>query len=134
MSKAGPVAMLQGTLALMILAVVDALERGGDDNTAYGYAVAREIERRSLGTLRVEEGSLYPALRRLVAGKAVRAAWRDTPTGRRGRCYSLTAHGRKRLDDERRLWASFSAAVERVAGGGSAVRGSGASAEPELPA
>ncbi|MBL8757603.1 MAG: PadR family transcriptional regulator [Phycisphaerae bacterium] len=102
--------VLQGTLDAMILAT---LARA----PAHGYAIARSIEHGSGGLLAIEEGSLYPALRRLRQRGDIDAEWQTTATGRRGKVYRLTADGRARLREERRLWAEYSAAVERVLSG-----------------
>jgi len=102
--------VLQGTLDAMILAT---LARA----PAHGYAIARSIERGSGGLLAIEEGSLYPALRRLRQRGDIDAEWQTTATGRRGKVYRLTGDGRARLREERRLWAEYSAAVERVLSG-----------------
>ncbi|MGD9691020.1 MAG: PadR family transcriptional regulator [Phycisphaerales bacterium] len=103
-------ALLQGTLDLLILAT---LARG----PAHGYAIARTIERTSGGLLAVEEGSLYPALKRLRRTGEIDAEWQTTGTGRRGKVYRLVADGRERLARERNLWSDYVAAVSRVLAG-----------------
>ena len=99
--------LLRGTLDAMILRTLD---RG----PSHGYAIARAIERASRGDLLIEEGSLYPALHRLLKRGDVSAEWRITETGRRARYYALSAQGITHLADELRLWAKVSAAVSRV--------------------
>jgi len=81
---------LSGALEMLVLRT---LTRG----PAHGYAIARHIERLSQDVLKVEQGSLYPALDRLLRRGLVTAEWNDTPTGRKARYYTITAAGRKRL-------------------------------------
>ncbi len=99
--------VLQGTLDALVLGTL-AL------GPAHGYAIARWIERASGGLLVIEEGSLYPALKRLRRGGQVDCEWQTTATGRRGKVYRLTREGRDRLASERALWAAYRSAVERV--------------------
>src|SRR5436309_10247204 len=99
---------LQGTLDLLIL---KALSRGGP---MHGYAIARRIHQATGDSLRIEEGSLYPALQRMTHGKWLRANWGTTDTGRRARFYTLTPAGRSQLEDEERHWESLTAAVNRA--------------------
>src|SRR6202047_5679452 len=82
--------LMPGTLDMMILKT---LTRGPQ----HGYGIASAIKRASDDVLTVEEGSLYPALQRLLLQSWVKAEWRSTETNRRGRCYTLTAAGRKQL-------------------------------------
>ncbi|MGH9481635.1 MAG: PadR family transcriptional regulator [Terriglobales bacterium] len=107
--------LFPGTLELMILEI---LRRG----PLHGYGIAKLIKLRSQEALRVEEGSLYPALQRLLKEKLVTARWRLTETGRRARYYSLTAAGRHQLGQERTGYERMVAAIGRVlkpAGGAS---------------
>src|SRR5262245_24374877 len=99
--------ILQGTLEVMVLRVLE----GGP---AHGYAVARAIERAADGELVIEEGSLYPALHRLLRRGDVSAEWTVTERNRRARVYKLTARGRGRLAEQMSTWARVSAAVTRV--------------------
>jgi|SRR6185437_5129829 PadR family transcriptional regulator PadR len=80
----------------------------------HGYGIAQHIQRLSNDVLRVEEGSLYPALQRLLAKGWVRAEWRVTPTGRRARYYTLTPAGRKQLGVEHASFAETMRAIARV--------------------
>ena len=80
----------------------------------HGYAMATQIERMSDDTLRVEEGSLYPALHRMEEAGWVRAQWTTKETGRRARVYDLTAAGRKQLASAESRWQALTAAVNRV--------------------
>jgi PadR family transcriptional regulator, regulatory protein PadR len=108
-----PPELLQGTLEVMVLRT---LERG----PAHGYGVARAIERASGGELTIEEGSLYPALHRLVRRGDLVGEWTVTEQNRRARVYRLTPQGRSRLIDQVSLWEQMSAAVTRVLQGGAA--------------
>lgn len=103
----GHPAVLQGTLEMMIMTVL----RGGE---RHGYGLAREIERRSGGVIGIEEGSLYPALKRMSKRGDVQGEWRLTETGRRARFYRLTASGRRQLATQTGLWLRFSGAVNAV--------------------
>jgi transcriptional regulator len=85
--------LLPGTLEMMILLT---LRRG----PLHGYAIAQEIEHRSEELLRVEEGSLYPALQRMLRQKWVEAEWTVSAKNRRIRQYQLTAAGRKQIERE----------------------------------
>ncbi len=97
---------LQGTLDLLILKT---LARGSE----HGYGITCAILLASQNQLRVEEGSLYPALRRLEADGLVQAEWRPTENNRRARYYHLTRAGRKRLADEEERWRQHAAAISR---------------------
>ena len=80
----------------------------------HGYAIARHIERLSDDVLKVEQGSLYPALDRLLRRGWVTARWAETPTKRRARYYTITAAGRKRLKERTAEHARVALAIERV--------------------
>ena len=95
---------LQGSLPLLILKILD--RRG----PLHGYAITAHIEALS-DLLRVEEGSLYPALHRLEESASVRARWKTTENNRRARVYELTAAGRKQLEAEEQRWISITAAI-----------------------
>lgn len=99
--------LLPGTLDMLIL---DTLRRG----PLHGYGIARHIQQRSDEVLRVEEGSLYPALQRLLLQGWVSAAWRLSETKRRARYYSLTSAGRKQLGIEVSSFERMIAAIGRV--------------------
>jgi transcriptional regulator len=98
---------LQGSLEILVLKVL----RRGPNN---GYAIATCIEQTSDEVLRVEEGSLYPALHRMTENGWLKAEWRMSEAGRRARFYELTAKGRKRLEEEEKRWRSVTAAVAKV--------------------
>jgi transcriptional regulator len=95
-------------LDLLILTVL------GRRGPMHGYGVAAAIEELSAEALRVEEGSLYPALHRMEEAGWVAASWTVTENSRRARMYKLTAAGRKQLDAERVRWTEYSAGVARV--------------------
>ena len=99
--------LLQGTLGILIL---KALLPGA----AHGYAIARWIEDTTEDVLSIEEGSLYPALRRLEDRRWVSSEWGLSENNRRARFYSITAAGRKHLRDEAAVWLRYSQAVTRV--------------------
>ena len=100
--------ILPGTLHLLILQTV---ARGGQ---MHGYEIARVIQQRSLDVLQVEEGSLYPALQRMLIKGWVKAEWGVTGENRRARYYRLTAGGRKQLETELSQFERVIGAVRRV--------------------
>lgn len=97
-----------GTLHLLILKT---LARGGE---MHGFEIAEAIERASEDVLTVEEGSLYPALQRLLANGFVTAEWGTTADNRRARYYQLTRSGRKHLDSEMAQFERITGAIARV--------------------
>jgi transcriptional regulator len=99
--------LVQGTLDMLILRT---LARGA----MHGYAIAVAIERRSEDVLRVEEGSLYPALHRLELAGLLESEWRTTETNRQAKFYSLTAMGRKELRAQSANWDRLVMAIARV--------------------
>jgi PadR family transcriptional regulator, regulatory protein PadR len=99
--------ILQGTLALLVLKT---LSRGA----MHGYGITLHIQRLSNDVLRVEEGSLYPALHRMAREGWISAEWRATENNRRARYYELTAKGRKQLAEEEQNWLQLTAAVASV--------------------
>lgn len=107
MSKSESPALLQGTLDLLIL---HALQRGA----LHGYAIAQAIHLLSDEVLRVEEGSLYPALYRLELDGAIKASWGMSENNRKAKYYSITARGRKLLSTQQETWIRLSSAVQRV--------------------
>lgn len=96
-----------GTLELLVLAALRV-------RPMHGYAIARTIESLSGGQIIVEEGSLYPALKRLLEREAVTAAWEIQPNGREVREYTLTPLGRKLHADEVAGWESLVKAISAV--------------------
>lgn len=83
---------------------------------AHGYAIARHIERLSDDVLKVEQGSLYPALDRLLKRGWVTAKWAETPTKRQARYYTITRSGRKQLEERTAEHQRVSLAIARVMG------------------
>ncbi len=102
-----PTSSLQGALDLLILKT---LQRGPN----HGFGITAHIQTVSEGLLRVEEGSLYPALHRLERGGLVSAEWGVSENGRRARYYALTGAGRKRLSRAEDSWASLTKGVAKV--------------------
>jgi PadR family transcriptional regulator len=98
---------LQGSLPLLVLKVLD--RRG----PLHGYGITTHIESIS-DLLRVEEGSLYPALARMEEQGWIRAEWKITDNKRRARFYEITAAGRKELHEEESRCAAISAAIGQV--------------------
>ncbi|HEY6829134.1 MAG TPA: PadR family transcriptional regulator [Gemmatimonadaceae bacterium] len=103
----GSTDLLQGTLQVLILKALLA-------ESTHGYGIARWIERTTGDVLRVEEGSLYPALRRLEDKGFVSSNWGLSENNRRARYYSLTSAGRRQLREEALAWSRFAGAVSRV--------------------
>jgi PadR family transcriptional regulator, regulatory protein PadR len=99
--------MLAGTLDLIVLQLLDA-------QPTSGYDLAQRIQATSRDVLTVNAGSLYPALYRLERRGLIRAAWRDTDSGRRAKIYSTTAAGRRQLEDQRQEWNRFSGALTAI--------------------
>src|SRR5690242_5436156 len=100
---------LSGALEMLVLRTLTL-------GAAHGYAIARHIERLSRDVLTVEQGSLYPALDRLLKRGLVTARWDDTPTGRKARYYTITAAGRKRLKERAAEHERVAVAIRRVMG------------------
>jgi PadR family transcriptional regulator len=98
---------LHGTLDALVL---KALSWG----PRHGYAVARWLEETSDETIRIEEGSLYPALYRLERRGWISAEWGTSELGRRAKFYRLTSQGRAQLRRETAEWQRFATAVSRV--------------------
>jgi PadR family transcriptional regulator len=99
---------LQGSMDLLVLKILS--RRPG----LHGYAIMSAIQVISAEVLRVEEGSLYPALHRMEEAGWIRAEWVMKQTGRRARLYELTAAGRKQLAAEESRWQAVTLAVNRV--------------------
>lgn len=99
---------LKGALDLLILKTLD--RRG----PLHGYGIATQIEQVSAEALRVEEGSLYPALHRLEGAGWISAQWKTSENKRRARYYALTRAGRKHLEQEEETWRQLTSAVARV--------------------
>jgi transcriptional regulator len=99
---------LQGTLDLLVLKTL--ASRG----PMHGYGITLHIDEISQEILRLEEGSLYPALHRMTQAGWLRPEWGASENNRRARYYSITPKGRKQLADEEKNWAQLTEAVARV--------------------
>jgi PadR family transcriptional regulator PadR len=99
---------LQGTLPLLVLTI---LARRGP---LHGYGITTQIESMSESVLRVEEGSLYPALHRMEEAGWVKAKWKMTDNNRRARLYEITAAGRTQLESQEARWHAVTAAVGHI--------------------
>ena len=99
--------VLQGTLTLLVLKTLST-------GPLHGYAITQHIQTVSDDLLRVEEGSLYPALHRMVQDGWIRSEWARTDSNRRARVYSLTAAGSQQLAEEEESWQRLTAGVSRV--------------------
>ena len=99
--------LLQGTLDLLILRTI-ALE------PMHGWAIAQRIQQVSKEALRVQQGSLYPALHRLEHKGLIRAEWGPSENNRRAKFYSLTKAGRTQLEEERATWERLAAAFAQI--------------------
>jgi transcriptional regulator len=99
---------LQGTLDLLVLRT---LATGG---RMHGYAIADRVEQISREVLRIEAGSLYPALHRMTEAGWVRSDWDVSDNNRRARFYTITPAGRRRLAEEEEHWQQLLSAVNRI--------------------
>ena len=100
--------ILQGTLVLLVLRTL------ASGKKMHGYAITAHIQRISGDLLRVEEGSLYPALHRMEQEGWLHADWGLTEKNREARFYSLTPKGRRQLADEQQSWMRLTEGVARV--------------------
>lgn len=98
----------QGSLPLLVLKI---LSRRGP---LHGYAITAQIENMSDTVLRVEEGSLYPALHRIEEAGWIKAKWITTENKRRARIYEITPAGRKQLETEEARWRTVTMAIDSV--------------------
>lgn len=98
---------LQGSLELLILKTLDAAPN-------HGFGITAHITEASEGLLRVEEGSLYPALHRLERERFIAGSWGTTENGRRARVYRLTDRGKSRLGELRDSWKTIAKGVKKV--------------------
>jgi PadR family transcriptional regulator PadR len=99
--------LLQGTLELLVLKTLS-LE------SMHGWGIGQRIQQISRDVFQVNQGSLYPALQRLMTKEWIASEWRVTENGRRARYYMLTAKGRRQLDAELREWQRSSRAVNWI--------------------
>lgn len=99
--------VVQGTLDMLVLKSLSL-------QPMHGWGITNRIQQISTGALRVNPGSLYPALERLQHRRWIASEWATTENGRRARYYRLTAAGRKQLGEETREWRRLVAAVDAV--------------------
>jgi len=99
--------MMQGTLDLIVLRTL----RWGP---MHGHGIAKFIQQTSAETFKIEHGSLYPALQRLLQARWITAQWGHSTKNRRARFYRLTATGRRQLSAEHSKWQRFTEAVTRI--------------------
>jgi PadR family transcriptional regulator, regulatory protein PadR len=99
--------LLPGTLDMLILRTLTV-------QSMHGYGIAQHIQRLSLEKLRIEEGSLYPALQRMRQKGWIKAQWGQTPNNQRARYYTITTLGQKQLDEQEQSFAELMDAIARV--------------------
>jgi len=97
--------LLPGTLEMLILKTLSI-------ESMHGYGIAQHIQVISADVLTIEEGSLYPALQRMLVKKWVSAEWKTSANNRRARFYEITAKGRRRLAEEEQHWTRLAVAVD----------------------
>jgi len=102
-----PVDLLPGTLELLVLKALS-LE------PMHGWGIGQRIDQLSRDVFQVQQGSLYPALQRMLRKGWIRSEWRTTDKGRRARYYVLTTRGRRQLETETALWQRIAAAVNGI--------------------
>jgi PadR family transcriptional regulator PadR len=103
--------LLKGNTPTLVLAVLR-------DGPLHGYAIAREIERRSGDALRCKEGTLYPALQALERDGFIHGEWVNAPGARPKKVYTITPAGLTGLQQRTQTWIRFAMAVQQVIGGG----------------
>jgi PadR family transcriptional regulator, regulatory protein PadR len=99
--------LLQGTLDLMVLRTLDA-------GPNHGWGISQRIQQVSNDVLRINQGSLYPALHRLEAQGWIESEWGSSDNNRRAKYYRLTRAGRRQLADETANWSRVAEAITRV--------------------
>ena len=102
--------IMQGTLDLMVLRTLDTL------GSMHGWGIAHRLEQMSDDVLRVNQGSLYPALLRLEQRRLIRSKMGLSENNRRARFYSITPAGRRQLVEEKAQWALVSGVINRLLG------------------
>ena len=102
-----PTNLVQGTVDLLILRTIQ-------HQPKHGWAIAKRIQQVSNDVLKVQQGSLYPALYRLEKGGRIAGHWAPTATGREAKFYSLTSAGRAHLEREVAAWERLSGAIDLV--------------------
>lgn len=98
---------LQGSLELLVLKTLDHAPN-------HGFGITAHVKLASEGLLKIEEGSLYPALHRLEREKLITGNWDTTESGRRAKLYTLTPQGKRRLADARENWKAVARGVKKV--------------------
>ena len=99
--------VLPGTLDMLVLKVISI-------GPEHGWGVGQRLQQMSSGVFDVNQGSIYPALQRLLKKGWIRSTWKATESGRRARYYSITASGTKQLERQRQGWSRQASAVEAV--------------------
>lgn len=99
--------ILQGTLDLLVLRVLNA-------GSMHGFGIAQKIHLLSQDALKVEEGSLYPALYRMERKGWIQSKWGQSENNRRAKFYDLTRSGKKQLKTEEKSWARMSTAIAAI--------------------
>jgi len=99
--------LLQGTLDLLVLRILSA-------GSLHGYGIARRIEQMSEDVLKVQQGSLYPALHRLEDRALIRSKWQMQGEKRPMKIYSLSAAGKRALEEETKQWEAYSNAINII--------------------
>ena len=102
-----PTSLLPGTLEMLVLKTLSI-------QSMHGYGIAQHIQRLSNDVLRIEEGSLYPALQRMRQKGWIKATWGQTPNNQRARYYSVTATGREALGAQEEGFAELTKAIGKV--------------------
>ena len=105
--KRSSLPLLKGTLDLLVLKALSWAPR-------HGYGIANWLEEHSKGTIAVDDSALYQALHRLEGRRLVTAQWRVTENRRRGRYYSLTDRGRRRLESDSDTWTRYADSVSSI--------------------
>lgn len=100
--------ILQGTLALLVLKALQS------EGPMHGYGLTMHIHEQSLDLLRIEEGSLYPALHRMEQDGWIRSEWKVTEKGRKARLYALTPSGQEQLVQEQESWRRLTKGVALI--------------------
>ena len=100
---------LTGTVSVLILSLLA-------ERTMYAYEMLQEAERRSAGTFRLKEGTIYPALHQMERAGLLQATWRESAEGRSRKYYALTTKGRRQARSKRRQWDSLLAAMRAILG------------------
>lgn len=100
---------LTGTVSVLILGLLA-------ERAMYGYEILQEAERRSDGTFRLKEGTIYPALHQMERAGLLQAAWRESAEGRSRKYYALTPKGRRQAQSKRRQWDTLLAAMRAILG------------------